>query len=254
MADRRPFERFLPSLSLVFAPHAATERRKTRLLRQPPGVFPMLVGLALVGGGLTAGAMTAAGATWCAWIGLLPLFAPIRLLSPGRAAVVGAMWGGVIFVLLLDSNHVRRIDLGILNPIVLVLTPGLYAFAASGLTRRVGYSPFILAVGWIGVEFAMRPLGLRYGLIAGTQGNGLLLETIGRFLGYFFVAFLLAFANATLLLIIGTVKLNPPRSRNYSQVPVPAVRAHSETNIPSLDLRILPLQARAPPSRYPACF
>jgi hypothetical protein len=57
------------------------------------------------------------------------------------------------------------------------------------LTRQKGFSPLLLGLGWIAVELALQPLGLRYGLLAATQGSGLVVRTMGYLAGYVMVAF-----------------------------------------------------------------
>ena len=82
------------------------------------------------------------------------------------------------------------------------------------LTRRVGFSPYLMALGWIGVELALRPLGLHHGLLAGTQADGgFVIRAIGSFSGYVVVAFLVAYINASLLSVLSEVRvsLSTPR-------------------------------------------
>ena len=65
----------------------------------------------------------------------------------------------------------------------------------------MGFSPFTLGVGWMLVEFSLRPLALRYGLLTPAQDQ-LVIGVIGRFFGYIWMTFWVAFASAWLLAIL----------------------------------------------------
>ena len=58
------------------------------------------------------------------------------------------------------------------------------------------------------VEFALRPLALRHGLLAGTQGDGSLIHIVGDIFGYVPVAFVVAFGSAWLLAILSNVRFS----------------------------------------------
>jgi len=73
------------------------------------------------------------------------------------------------------------------------------------MTRRIGYAPLVLAVGWIIVELALQPVTVNRGLLAGTVGDGDLMRLVGGVLGYVFVAFLIVFVNAQLLSLIENI-------------------------------------------------
>jgi hypothetical protein len=57
----------------------------------------------------------------------------------------------------------------------------------------------------MGVELALRPLGLHHGLLAATQGDSTLVAWLGGALGYVLVAFVVALGNAVLLLLLSRV-------------------------------------------------
>ncbi len=141
---------------------------------------------------------------WLGWVTLLPLFYAIRVLSPARAMISGAFWGACLF---LASVALARTEIApsFGSLALLSLIPGAYCYFGAALTQRIGFSPYLLALGWIGVEFAIRPLGLNYGLLAGTQGDGMVVRVVGSFAGYVLVAFLVAYFNAALLSAIAEV-------------------------------------------------
>lgn len=141
---------------------------------------------------------------WLGWITLLPLLQIARVCSPGVAFGAGSFWGASLFVAsaAMGSNN---IDLSTASLAILVLGPALYSSFGAWLTRRVGFSPYLMALGWVGVELCLRPVGLEHGLLAGTQGDGMLIRVAGSFAGYFLVAFIVAYINASLLSVIHKV-------------------------------------------------
>lgn len=139
------------------------------------------------------------------WITLLPLFHAIRVLTPVEAALSGGFWGLSLlgFGSLVGGVALRSDFLGVA---MLSAIPALYSGLGAALTRRIGFSPYLLALGWIGVEFALHPLGLKNGLLAATQGDGFALRVLGSFAGYVLVAFVVAYINATLLCVLNEVR------------------------------------------------
>ena len=184
---------------------------------------------------------------WLGWIALLPLFQAIRVLHPVRAMGCGVLWGTSLYALGTMVIH-TGITPGVGSLLLLSLVPGVYAYAGASLTRQVGFSPLLLALGWVGVELALRPLGLRHGLLASTLGNSLVIRTIGSLAGYVLVAFLVAYFNAALLSVLSDVaqKIRTerfiPRGSDDSRRPFIAVEL-------PCDLSYLtdPLRPRAPP-------
>ncbi|MGB2986314.1 MAG: hypothetical protein WBE26_10565 [Phycisphaerae bacterium] len=136
--------------------------------------------------------------SWTAWVSLLPLFIAIRLMRPRVAMLCGALWG-LSFCLSLVFGTEAAGPRTFPSLALLTAVPAIYAYLGARLTQRIGFAPLFLALGWIGVEWALNPLGLRNGLLAGSQGDGLLIDLVGKFLGYGLVAFLVAFVNASLL-------------------------------------------------------
>jgi apolipoprotein N-acyltransferase len=104
-----------------------------------------------------------------------------------------------------------------------------------------------LALGWIGVEFAIRPLGLNYGLLAGTQGDGFMIRVVGSFAGYVLVAFLVALVNATLVSVLSEVRLSFTSPRLVPKAAV-TVKWFFFNELPSYLLHLIRAsQPRAPP-------
>ena len=167
--------------------------------------------IALVGGAyLTATAVGSPTHAWMGWLSLLPLFVAIRVLRPLRASACGALWGGCLFAFCVASGR-TAVSANLASLALLTAIPAIYTLLGAGLTRWMGFSPFVLGVGWMGVELALAPLGLHSGLLAGTQDHTALMNYIGRALGYVLVAFLVAYVNAALVAVLARVRLRLPR-------------------------------------------
>jgi len=143
---------------------------------------------------------------------LLPLFVAISALTPLGAALCGALWGASVFFF----GACGLGDPFILPPTAfafasLTALPAIYAGGSAWLTCRIGFSPFVLGVGWMGVELTLAPIGLKIGLLSATQGHTTLMDFLGRALGYVLVAFLVAYVNASLVAVLGRVRLSVPR-------------------------------------------
>jgi len=148
---------------------------------------------------------------WLGWVTLLPVFLAIQVLSPARALLAGALWG---FSVCFFSARAEGVGLAtsLRSYALLTAIPALYAFAGARVTRKVGFSPLLLGLGWVGVEIALKPLALHNGLLAGTQDGGLFIQTIGNVAGWALVAFLVAYVNASLLSMLTVVCASAPRS------------------------------------------
>lgn len=166
--------------------------------------WPVVVGALMIGAFMMTLALQAAQARWLGWVTLLPLFLVIRQLAPIRAGLAAAFWGTCFAGFSTLAPH-GLIDVSVQSFGLIALVTGVYGFLASHVTRRVGLSPLLLAIGWVGVEFALQPLSSHNGLLAGTQGDGLFIRTIGQVAGYILVAFLVAYVNATILEILTDV-------------------------------------------------
>jgi len=169
--------------------------------------------LALAGSAyLMALAIESPHRVWLGWVTLLPLFYAIQVFSPARAMISGAFWGACLFASSLVFAK-TEISPTFASFAMLSLISGAYGSFGAALTRRIGFSPFLLALCWIGVEFALAPLGLRHGLLAGTQGDGLAVRLVGSVAGYALVAFLVAYVNAALLSVLTSVRRGAKSSR-----------------------------------------
>ncbi len=203
-------------------------------------------GIALAGSAWLMGvALQSPVASWLAWFTLIPLFYAIRVLAPWRALLAGAFWGLSLGVFGGAPSFTSSIP----TLALLAAVPGLYAFAGSFVTRRAGFSPLLLGLGWIGVELALQPLGLRNGLLAGTQGQGLIVRTMGYLAGYVVVAFIVAYVNALLLSMLsdactpnGWPRVLPRSTRSPGRL-IPS-------ELPAFLLHLFsPSRPRAPPGK-----
>ena len=163
------------------------------------------LGLALiVSACLMSIALQSPNGHWLGWFTLIPLFLAIRVLSPLKALLAGAFWGLCLFLFSMASGNAPFAP-SVWSLVLLGGVPAVYAFLGALQTRRVGFSPLLLGLGWIAVELAFQPLDLRNGLLAGTQGHGLLVRTMGYLAGYAVVAFIVAYVNAMLLTMLRDV-------------------------------------------------
>ncbi len=148
--------------------------------------------------------------TWLAWVALLPLFAAIRNCRPLEGLLAGGILGFLLYTfaaVAADSNMAQ----GWLSLALLTAIPAIYAYLGAHLTRRIGFNPLVLGVGWMGVALTFELLGQHNGLLAGTQGGGSLLHWVGGALGYVLAAFLVAFVSAALVSVLSTVRVTFPR-------------------------------------------
>ncbi len=219
--------------------------------REQPDLMTRLAKAAAIGASLlvSANAMALAIASpsfwWLGWLTLLPLLLAIRLLSPGRAAVAGSFWG-LCFYAISVGGAGAPLAPSLLSALLLAAIPGIYAGLGSRITRRVGFSPLLLGLGWVGVELALKPLALHHGLLAGTQGEGVMIRVVGNVAGYALVAFLLAYVSACLLSVLGEVYAWA-RSKGV----VRAVGSYVQKSTPLIDSLAIQLYLRATQPRGP---
>jgi len=224
--------------------------RKDRSKPTWRGVKGSALGVLLVPSALlTALAVGSADYSWFAWFGLLPLFFAIRILSPAVTALAGAFWGGCFYFFLVMGampNLSQTPHSFILLTIVLML----YAYFGGLLTRWVGFSPMLLALSWIVVELTLKPLGLRQGLLAGSQSTNGFLHWISCLLGYAFVAMLVAGVNAWLVLLLSSAHLRFPPPTIPAGLPNAERCPLSQTFIHLQFLPLCEIYPRPPPNIY----
>jgi apolipoprotein N-acyltransferase len=203
--------------------------------------------LAVVSAALMALAVASPRHFWLGWVTLIPLLFAIRTLRATGAVAFAALWGTSLFAFaayLLPTMIVPSLGTWVL----MTLVPALYALFGVRVMHRVGFSPLLLALGWVGVELALRPIGLRHGLLAATQGDGMLLRLIGSYAGYVMVAFLVVYINAVLLTLLAGVRIPIPGRRLVRATGDPVLKV-SYTETPNYWFLLLrPSKPRAPPS------
>lgn len=222
--------------------------RKDRSKPAWRGVKGLALGVLLVPSALlTAVAVGSADYSWFAWFGLLPLFFAIRVLSPVVAALAGAFWGGCFYFFLV-AGAVPGLLLTPHSFGLLAIVLMLYAYFGGLLTRWIGFSPMLLALGWIVVELTLKPLGLRQGLLAGTQNADGFLHWINCLLGYTFVASLVVGVNAWLVLLISSARLRPILPSLPAGLPNAGRCALSQTFVHLQSFSLCKLYPRPPPN------
>jgi apolipoprotein N-acyltransferase len=160
----------------------------------------LLVMALLLSSCLMAAASAERSLSWVAWLSLLPVFITIRAVSPRQALSYGAIWGACLYLFYAISDASAAVSWSKFG--LLAAVPAIYIYLGARLTRCIGYTPIVLAVGWILAELALQPVNFHYGLLATTQSDGGLMRIVGGVLGYIFVAFLIAFANAQILTLV----------------------------------------------------
>lgn len=186
---------------------------------------------------------------WFGWGALLPLFAAIRVCGSIRAGLCGGLWGLTLAVLATTAGDTgATLSLGSL--LLLTAAPAVYAGLGSKLTRWIAYSPFVLGVGWMGVEFALDLAGLSTGLWVSVQSDGTVLHWVIGGLGYVFSALLVAYVTALLVSVLSEVGITVPRPRPASGSGDASVRVAPQTFC-CFPLSLIPAsQPRAPPALF----
>jgi len=152
---------------------------------------------------LLALGFTSANGAWLGWLSLPTLLLAVKFLRPLQAMSCGAVWGASFFVFASGHGVVPATPAALA---LLVGAPAVYTLLGSCLTRsRAGFSPLLLAAAWIGVEYCIAPLGLRFGLLSGTLPGEGFLQVAGGILGYGFIAFVIAYANGLILWLLAEV-------------------------------------------------
>ncbi|MGD2109541.1 MAG: hypothetical protein PVI86_09135 [Phycisphaerae bacterium] len=177
------------------------------------GLDTAILGVSLVASAyLLAFVAIGGGRAWVSWYALLPLFVAIRLWRPAGSLLAGAVWGGTLYFFAASSPFIG-VSPGLGSFLLLAAVPALYGFAGAMLTRWIGFSPFVLGVGWVGVEFALAPLGLSTGLLGASESETNTLHWLANVLGYVHVALLAALVNAWLVTLLACVPVRVTRPR-----------------------------------------
>ncbi len=215
-------------------------------LRAGRELSPRLAASLVVSAGILAAALASGAHTSLAWLALLPLFRVIQVLRPSSAFVAGGLWGSCLYFW-----GTGVVDAGIVPSVwsfvLLTVVAAAYTGAGACLTRRVGFSPFLLAVGWMLVEVATTPLGLGLGLLGGTLGDGVFMRVVGGLFGYAIAAFFVAITAASVFAIIirARVRVWKPCQTLGSTVPHDTVWRRLELPFSTFQLR--PSRPRSPP-------
>ena len=207
----------------------------------------LVIGL-IVSAGLAAVSLQTPHGVWLVWVTLIPLLLAIRVLTPSRALLAGSFWGICLFAFAALSNgSLFAPTLGAL--LRLATIPAAYAWLGSRVTRRAGFSPLMLGLGWVAVELLLQPLGLQNGLLTGMLGQALVVRTLGFLAGWLVVAFIVVYVSASILEMLMAAALVPGGSRRAPRVGG-VVPKHSSIAIPAFSFQFLqPARARAPPTR-----
>lgn len=195
---------------------------------------------------LMALALTSPAYSSLAWISLLPLFWAIRFQGPTTAAFCGALWG-ISLYFFCSVGTAPAIVPTLFSLILLAAIPALYAGLGSLLTRAIGFNPLMLACGWILVEVALKPLRLHQGLLAGSLADSVHFHWLARLLGYVFVAFLVACANASLVGILSATRLTFPVSASSTGSPNDVKWLPTQVVLVILSWTLRQANPRAPP-------
>jgi hypothetical protein len=207
------------------------------------GLFAAVAGLCLLGGWLLSAALQNPEFSLVGWCSLLPLFLAMRVLHPLRASAAAAVWGSSVALFSPVAPEMASTAL-------FAAVPALYALLGGLLTRRIGFHPLFLGLGWVGVEFALAPISLHNGLLAGSQGNGPFLQFVGSALGYVFVAFLIALVNAVLLVVLAELPEGRVSSRSLKFSRGPVSWPLPEPAFAYATPMARPSRPRAPPARW----
>jgi apolipoprotein N-acyltransferase len=157
------------------------------------------------------------------------------------------LWGSSLFIFSAFSQG-SNIAFDLVTFMALTTVPAFYAGAGACLTRSIGFSPYLLALGWMAVELILHPVGVQHGLLATTQESGVALQVVGSFTGYLVVAFLVAYVNALLFTVLSTVKISGTSERK-----APACSLRPKSIVPidvpiHLPYLLGPMNPRAPPA------
>ena len=184
------------------------ERSRQPRRERPSRAVRLVITLSLP---LSAGLMALAcdparGCPGIAFVSLVPLFWAVRSFTPRRALVSGALWGASLYVFSV-AGYGATISPTLLSLGLLVFVAAAYCWGGALLTRTIGFSPLVLGVSWIGVDFSLGAAGLPAVLAGGGLGDGTLLQWVAQAFGYVLVGFLIALVNASLVSLLSGARL-----------------------------------------------
>jgi len=162
---------------------------------------------------LTANAVISPIYGWTVWLCLFPLFLAIKILPPCQAGIAGGFWGFWLSMFLILADYVPPSHT-ITSLLFLAGITAVYGYGGAYFTSKWGFRPFVLALGWLGVECALQLAWRTNGLLGLAPAESTIVRTAIGIFGYLFIAFLIMLVNATLLAIAGNIRitLNPCRS------------------------------------------
>ncbi|UCE61324.1 MAG: hypothetical protein JSU63_06165 [Phycisphaerales bacterium] len=226
---------------------AVVERKRAVRQHVPRYVYSAALLISLVSSAFVMSvAIVSPGLAWLGWLSLLPLFVAIRVSLPRTAFLCGGLWGACLWAFSLADNSLASFATPA-SFALLTTVPAIYAYLGAWLTRWIGYSPFVLGFGWMGVELAFAPVGLDRGLLGVLGGDGTVVSWIGNSFGYVLVAFLVALVNASLVSILSGVRL-ATASRDERSLPGNnGARLLPQTLFCFSRFALRPSQPRAPP-------
>ena len=218
---------------------------------QPRPCELAVLGLSVLGSAyLMATAIGPHGYPFAGWFSLFPLFVCISVLSAWQAGLAGALWGAGIYLFAvtgtLGAPHSGTAP-GLETFLLLTAAPAAYTSLAAWLTRRIGFSPFVLGVGWLGVELVFSRLNLNIGLLGPAQPEGNVLYWLAHALGSIFVGFIIAYVNAACVNAAARIGIGQTQTRPVACAPSSNRWLEPQTFscLPRFTVRAL--QPRAPP-------
>lgn len=230
----------------------ATTRPQGVVSKRLPGPRAVALAVSLAfSASLTAVALRGPDHRGLAWISFLPLFAAVRWLRPPLAATAGGLWGACLY-LSCTAGPTPAIDASLLSLALLTAVPAVYTGLAARPAWAIGFNLLLLALGWTLLEAALRlhghkPLALYQGLLPGVQSEPAHHHWLIRLLPRVSVAFPVAWANASVLVILSGVRLRFPRPRSFEWSPQSGICPLAQTVVLVRHLGPRQAQPRAPP-------
>jgi apolipoprotein N-acyltransferase len=204
----------------------------------------------LCGGGLLTGlAVASPGFHWAAWIGLIPIFAAVRQFAGAPAILGGALWGIAVYVGAVAVS-VSPIPMTYSGCAAYLILPAGYVYIMALFSRRYWYSSLAMALGWIVIELIVNASGVRPGLISAEHIDNPFFRVIADFLGTGFVAFVVAYLGAVVIIVSSYLSVNwglaSASMRRYASS---RIMPDSRPQL-SCGRRFRPIRPRGPPADW----